>query len=226
MRSSFFSVPTEDDDLELRNEVFWGALVDRIRSDGFPQAPHRVLDIGCHRGGLLAKIAGHWAPKALFGVEPIESARIRAHLRLQTAAPTVVLVDPNEWHRIPDGAIDLVVSHEILFLVPDLGELVGQIARVLAPQGRAYIAAGCHAENPIWPQWRARLIAMGHRVFDHQPMDLMASAGRHGLIPSVRPLRDGGWATHDPVGEFKFPTVQALFEHQFRHKLLFRFARQ
>jgi SAM-dependent methyltransferase len=225
MRSSFFHDPTEDDELEPRNEVFWSALIDRIRTDGFARPPRRVLDIGCHRGGLLARIAEHWKPDELVGVEPIESARTRARLRLQTAAPTVLLLGVDEWRRVPHSSIDLVVSHEVLFLVPDIGELVVQVARVLAPQGRAYIAAGCHAENPVWPAWRERLEDMGHQTFTHSPMDLMASAGRSGLIPSVRPLREGGWATHDPVGDFAFPTVQALLDHQFKHKLLFRLVR-
>ncbi len=222
MRSSFFPDPTEEDELESRNEVFWGALIDRIRGDGFSRPPRRVLDVGSHRGGLLARVAEHWKPDELIGIEPIESARIRARLRLQTAAPAVVLLDDSEWHRIESGSVDLGLSHEVLFLVPDLDHLISDIARVLAPQARAYIAAGCHSENPTWPTWRERLEAMGHKTFDHRPMDIMAAAGRHGLIPSVRPLRDGGWATHNPVGDFAFPTVQALLDHQFRHKLVFR----
>jgi SAM-dependent methyltransferase len=225
MGSSFFPDPTEDDELELRNEIFWTALVDRIRSDGFARPPQRVLDIGCHRGGLLAKIAKLWKPDELTGIEPIESARTRARFRLNTAAPSVVVLGTGEWHRIRDGSVDLAVSHEVLFLVSDLQDLIAQIARVLAPQGRAYIAAGCHSENPVWPEWRARLESMGHQVFDHRPIDVMAIAARLDLLPSVRPLRDSGWATHDPNGDFPFPTVQALLDHQFRHKLLFRLIR-
>jgi len=226
MRSSFFPDSTKDDELEPRNAVFWGALVDRIRSDGFNRAPRRVLDIGSHRGGLLARIAEHWKPDELIGIEPMESARTRARLRLQTAAPSVVMLEPTEWHRVETGSVDLAVCHEVLFLVRDLDGLIADVARVLAPQAGAYIAAGCHSENPVWPAWRARLEAAGHATFEHRPMEVMAAAGRHGLIPSVRPLRDAGWATHDPVGDFQFPTVEALLDHQFRHKLLFRLVRR
>jgi SAM-dependent methyltransferase len=225
MRSSFFADPSEDDDLEPRNEIFWRALIDRIRSDGFPRPPRRVLDVGCHRGGLLATIASHWQPDELVGIEPIESARIRARLRLQAVASRVVLLDTNEWSRVADESIDVIVSHETLFLIPDLGELLTQVRRVLAPEGRAYVAAGCHPENPVWHDWAARLRAMGHRTYDHYPMDVMACAARCGLSPSVRPLRDAGWATHTPGGQFTFPTVSALLDHQFKHKLLFRLSR-
>lgn len=226
MRPSFFPDASEDDELEARNEVFWVALIDHIRADGFDPVPRSVLDVGCHRGGLLAKIAAHWAPDQLIGIEPIESARTRARFRLRTTATNVLLIEPSDWQRIPSGSVDLVVSHEVLWLLPNLEEFVEQVARVLAPHGRAYVVAGCHAENPVWPDWRARLEASGMRAFTHKPLDLMACAARHSLLPSVRPLRDGGWATHDSTGAFTFPTVAALLEHQFKHKLLFRLVRR
>jgi len=226
MTSGFFPDHVDEDDLETRNEVFWAAMIDQIRRDGFVQPPRRVLDVGCHRGGLLANIAKRWNPDELIGLEPIEEARDRARFRLAALTRKVVLLHPTEWQRISEGAVDLVVCHEVLFLLPDLDAFVEQLARVLSPNGRAYIAAGCHAENPIWASWRPQLEAMGHRTFDHEPMALMASAARRQLLPSVRPLRDNGWATHDPSrGTFVFPTVTALLDHQFRHKLLFRLVR-
>ncbi len=226
MASRFFANPADEEDLEARNEVFWNAMIDRIREDSWREVPHSVLDVGCHRGGLLARLAARWAPETLIGIEPLEAARTRARLRLGTAAAHVLLLDPSEWHRVPARSVDLIVSHEVLCLLPDLEEFVGHLVRVLAPHGRAYLAAGCHAENPVWADWRPRLEAMGHRTFTHTPMALMAAAGRHGLLPGVRPLRERGWAIHDPTcGDFTFPSVAALIDHQFRHKLLFRLVR-
>jgi hypothetical protein len=67
----------------------------------------------------------------------------------------------------------------------------------------------------------------GKQTFTHEPISLMAAAGRRGFLPSVRPLRDNGWATHNPAeGSFAFPSVSALLDHQFRHKLLFRLVRK
>ena len=226
MGTGFFRDPAEEDDLEPRSEVFWTALLDRVRADGFVRPPRRVLDVGCHRGGLLARIAHAWGPLELLGIEPNEAARARARLRLRTLAGTVTLLHPSEWHMVADAGIDLVVCHEVLYLISDLDIFARNIARVLAPSGRAYVAAGCHTENPVWPAWRSQLEQSGIRTFDHAPMDFMAAAAREGLLPSVRPLRDPGWATHDPnLGGFSFPSVAALLDHQFRHKLLFRLAR-
>src|SRR5882724_6390632 len=116
MSSGFFPDHVDEDDLEARNEVFWTAMIDQIRRDGFVQPPRRVLDVGCHRGGLLANIAKRWNPDELIGLEPIEEARDRARFRLAALTRKVVLLHPTEWQRISDGAVDLVVCHEVLFL--------------------------------------------------------------------------------------------------------------
>ncbi|SFU25885.1 class I SAM-dependent methyltransferase [Paraburkholderia aspalathi] len=224
--SSFFSDSGDDDLLESRNEIFWEALLDNIRRDGFPKVPNRVLDIGCHRGGLLARIAKIWGACELYGIEPIQAARARAQLRLSSTAPVVRLLSPDQWDLIPNYSIDLVVCHEVMFLLPDLGELAKNVARVLARNGRAYIAWGCHSENPVWPKWREALELQGVTTYTHEPIGLMGAAALHGLLPSVRPLRESGWATFDPTsGPFTFPTIGALLDHQFRHKLLFRLVR-
>lgn len=226
MGTGFFPDPADDDKLEARNATFWEALIDQIRRDGFLQTPRCVLDVGCHRGGLLARIAELWGPAQLLGIEPIEVARLRARLRLATLAPSVLLFGPEHWSKIPDGGVDLVVCHEVLFLLSNVSELVLELARVLAPHGRAYVVAGCHSENPVWPAWQAIFEVDGRPTFTHDPMELMRAAGRSGLLASVRPLRESGWATHNPNdGAFQFPTVAALLDHQFRHKLLFRLAR-
>ncbi len=160
MGAGFFPDSAEEDDLEHRNQVFWTAMIDHIRRDGFLQPPRRILDVGSHRGGLLAQIAQCWAPNELFGIEPNEVARARAHLRLRTLATSVVLLDPSEWRQIPDGAVDLVVCHEVLFLIPDLDALAGQLARVLCSKGRAYyrgyaMQRTCHGRNGAhsWSKW-------------------------------------------------------------------------
>lgn len=222
-QSSFFVDSGDDDLLESRNRVFWDALLDNVRLDGFVRIPRQVLDIGCHRGGLLARIAELWGAEELWGIEPIGAARARAQLRLTSLASRVHMLSPEQWAQVPDRSIDLVVSHEVLFLIPDLDALMGHIARVLAPGGRAYIVAGCHAENPVWAEWRPVLEQDHMVVYTHEPLALMKGAGARGLVPAVRPLRENGWATYDPRDTlFAFPSVGALLDHQFRHKLLFR----
>ena len=82
---------------------------------------------------------------------------------------------------------------------------------------------GSHAENPLWEEWQARLVAGGHEVFDHSPFDVLAAAGRSGLRTAMRPLRSDGWVFYDPtVAEYPYPSAEAMLDHHYRHKLLFR----
>lgn len=223
VESSFFADSGDDDLLEFRNHVFWEAMLDNIRRDGFVRPPQRVLDIGCHRGGLLARIAELWGAQDLWGIEPIGAARARAQLRLATLAGSVRMLSPEQWKLVPDRAMDLIVCHEVLFVVQDLDAMTANIARTLAPGGRAYVVSGCHAENPTWLTWRATFERDNKQVYTHEPLAFMKAAGVHGLVPAVRPLRESGWATYDPTdGVFGYPSVGALLDHQFRHKLLFR----
>lgn len=226
MRASFMSTERDDQDLEEANEVFWHTFISRIRSDGFARVPRVVVDVGSHRGGLLEHIAKLWAPCTLYGIEPIGALRNRALLRLRGQAREVHMLDPSDWRKIPDAFVDLIVSFESLHLIRDLDGLFDHFGRVLSNGGRAYVALGCHAENPVWPKWRAQLEANGHAVATHWPIEILRASAQRNLMPSVRPLMDAGWVTHDPRDEFSFETVDQMLAHHFTHKLVFRFEKR
>lgn len=222
VRGMFFAHPALDDDLPLDNEVFWSALIGHIERD-CEAGPRVILDIGCHTGGLLYALASRFGAPDLFGIEPLASARFEASARLEGVAANVRLLDSSEWDRIPAGAVELVTSHEVLYLEPDLRDFMSRMRRVLATNGVGYIVLGCHAENPLWDIWKASLMEAGHRVYDHRPLDIMQAASSSGFLPSVQPLRPSGWITYDPLrAEFRYPDVQTMFDHHYRHKLIFR----
>ena len=51
-----------------------------------------------------------------------------------------------------------------------------------------------------------------------------AAGAALGLVSSLRPLRQTGWVTHDPLrSDFTFPSASVMLDHHFKHKLLFRF---
>ena len=135
----------------------------------------------------------------------------------------MTLLDQSQWDQVPTGAIDLVTSHEVLYLEPDVPGFMREVRRVLAVDGRAYVVLGCHAENPLWHAWKSRLTAAGRTVYDHVPVDIMGAASAAGLSASVQPLRRVGWITYDPRrAEFPYPDVRTMFDHHYRHKLVFR----
>ncbi len=98
---------------------------------------------------------------------------------------------------------------------------------MLKPGGFAYIVSGCHTENPLWSEWKQDLEQQGHIVYDYAPLDLIEAGAEAGLSPSIRPLRESGWVHYNPTDQdqFRYPSASLLLEHQFKHKLLFRFQR-
>lgn len=226
-RTTFLASPDDDHALEESNNDFWDALIAHIRSDGFPHVPQVALDVGSHRGGLLERLARLWRISTLIGIEPVAPLRKRAELRLRGQASRVSMLSPAEWSAVPVRSVDLLLAFESLQFIGALEEFVNNMDRVLSNDGRAYVVLGCHAENPVWPRWKADLEALGHQVYTHEPLKLMSLAAERGLLPSVRPLRNEGWITHDPrSSEFGFPSAEAMLNHHFRHKLLFRFRRR
>jgi trans-aconitate methyltransferase len=219
---TFFGDPALDRDLPMVNESFWSALIGHIERD-CAFHPRVILDVGCHTGGFLETLNRRFAPAELFGIEPLAAARLAASRRLDGATAKVTLLDVSEWDRIPAAAVDLLTSHEVLYLEPDLHDFMKRVHRVLTFRGVAYVVLGCHSENPLWQTWKAALIEAGHPVHDYLPLEIMEAASSAGLLPSVQPLRHSGWVTYDPFrAKFRYPDVQTMFDHHYRYKLIFR----
>lgn len=223
-RAGFFSQAALDSGLPDANAVFWTALIAHIQADGM--VPASVLDVGCHSGGLMVRLAETFRPIRIVGLEPVAALRAQASDRIAAVACEAEVMDLSGWREILPGSIDLITGHETLYLEPDLEGFMARAARALAPGGRAYIVLGCHAENPVWQSWKPAIEAMGIAVYDRRPFDILAAAGRAGLTAVVQPLRRSGWVSYDPRhAEFRYADMQALFDHQYRHKLLFRLTR-
>ena len=209
---------------EQANEIFWQSLLGHIRRESGGVPIDAVLDVGCHYGGLLAKLAFALRPERLTGIEPVRRCRERALFRLRALAPTVALLPPKRWAEVPAGSVDLVTCHEVLHLLEDLPNLFGNIARVLRGTGSAFIVAGCHTENPVWEAWSAKLRDSGQTVFDRTPFDILRAGAGAGLHGALRPLRRDGWIIYGPDdAAFQYRSIGDLLDHQYRCKLLFRF---
>ena len=216
--------PEDDSSLEQANEIFWQCLLDHVGRDFHGSPVDGVLDVGCHHGGLLAHLATALRPKRLIGIEPASHSRERALFRVRTLAPTVDVLPPERWSEVSAASVDLVTCHEVLHLVEDLPELFGNIARVLSAGSSAFIVAGCHTENPVWEAWSATLRDSGQTVVDRTPFDILRTGIAAGLHGALQPLRRSGWIIYNPdCAEFKYPSARSLLDHQYRHKLLFRF---
>jgi SAM-dependent methyltransferase len=218
-------LPEDDVSLEEANQIFWSSLLEHVRAE--VRGPvESILDVGCHHGGLLSRLAAMLHPQTLFGVEPGTRSRERALFRLRHLAPSVAVLPPERWGEIPTAGIDLMTCHEVIHLVEDLPELFYHISRTLRLSGAAFVVAGCHTENPVWPRWREQLRAAGQPVVDRSPFDILRAGIDAGLRGALRPLRRDGWVIYDPDhATFTYSSAEELLDHQYRHKLLFRFVK-
>jgi SAM-dependent methyltransferase len=225
-RSSFFLNRADEESLAEANQLFWDALLRHITADLQGRQICSVLDVGCHQGGLLLLLSRQIKCSQLWGIEPIAPARAIASHRLLDAGLEPVLLDVDQWCAIPSAGVDLIVCHEVLYLVSDLKRLMDDFRRVLRPGAAAYVVLGCHGENPVWEDWSRSLAEEGHATYTYKPLEIMAAASDAKLSPSVRPLRRDGWINYDPtVAQFKFSNLATMLDHHYRHKLLFRLQR-
>ncbi len=108
-----------------------------------------------------------------------------SHLMLQRAATRTRLLVRADAALLPfaDASFDAVYSVWLLHLVPDVGAVLREVARVLRPGGRYLVMpSGDIAHDPI-----ADLVAaMGRRLNPDRPPDadegLPHAAGRNGLV--------------------------------------------
>jgi SAM-dependent methyltransferase len=111
----------------------WGAyeeaFLEPVRSDG---RPDRVLDAGCGRGEVLASFKREGVPVDYLGVDlgvgdPSWEFRVTALADL---------------HRLPfsDGAFDKVICTDVLEHVDHPEVVFGELARVLRPGGKLFLA--------------------------------------------------------------------------------------
>ena len=223
---SALSALEDDTSLEHANQIFWSSLLEHVKAE-IRGPVESILDVGCHHGGLLVRLAALLHPRHITGVEPSTHSRERTLFRLRSLAPSVAVLPPERWSEIPTASVNLLTCHEVLHLVEDLPGLFHQISRTLRAGGAAFVVAGCHTENPLWPRWSEQLRADGQIVVDRAPFDILRAGISAGLSGALRPLRRDGWIIYDPDhAAFTYSTAEELLDHQYRHKLLFRFVKQ
>lgn len=135
----------------------------------------RLLDIGCGTGAFLQvmKQAG-WVTT---GLEPDSGAR-------QVAAEKyhISVLPPAELYRLPRGSFEAVTLWHVLEHVHDLHGYLDQIASLLAPGGRAFVAVPNYTSPDarkyaaFWAAWD-----VPRHLYHFSPAALTALAGRHGL---------------------------------------------
>lgn len=140
------------------------------------RARGRVLDDGCGLGLYLERLAA--GARAAVGVEfDAERARLAGGRGLRVAQAA------GEHLPFPDDAFDLILSHEVLEHVADDRQALQEIARLLAPGGRAVV----FVPNRGYPFETHGVYWRGRYRFGNIPLvNYLPGRWRDRLAPHVR----------------------------------------
>jgi ubiquinone/menaquinone biosynthesis C-methylase UbiE len=176
----------------------------RNRRGLLARASGRVLEIGAGTGLNLAHYLDEIDELVL--VEPEPAMRERLTQRIRRAGRQAAVVDaPAEALPFADGSFDTVVCTLVLCTVSAPDRALGEIGRVLRPNGRLLFIEHVRADSPTLAYVQDRLLepwrrfACGCRC-NRATVELMRAcgfqvdAGRsswHAMPPIVRPLVNG-----------------------------------
>jgi ubiquinone/menaquinone biosynthesis C-methylase UbiE len=122
-----------------------------------PRAAGRVLEIGFGAGHNLpfydaAKVSHLWA------LEPSPEMRARAAERVsQTSIPLEFLDLPSEQIPLDNNAADTILITYTLCTIPDVAKALGEMHRVLKPQGKMIFCEHGEAPDADVRKWQTRL---------------------------------------------------------------------
>lgn len=107
----------------------------------------RVLDVGCGRGDTVAWLCAQGWDAHGIDVSADYLARGRDYLRdaLGTDPARLQLINPDFTYPFPDGALDIVLSDQVVEHVGNLDAFAAEVARVSAPG-----AVGMHIFPAKW----------------------------------------------------------------------------
>ena len=175
----------EEDGMNDGHALLWRRMIDLLAERSLQGK--RVLDFGCNQGGLLRMLhQSHGYAHALgvdIAAESIEKAR--------SFSPMIPA--RFEVRQTLDGLknqFDVALSHEVLYLIPDLNDHAGQIFKSMKPGGVYYAACGCHLDNPEWQNWKPEIQAMSNLpVQDYSLDDYARAFNQAGFLVAARPFQ-------------------------------------
>jgi ubiquinone/menaquinone biosynthesis C-methylase UbiE len=124
-------------------------IVDFLGGDGLSLDGRRVLDLGCGDGILTTGLAARTKAQSVVGLDlhPVDTEFLRAQaaehgVSLDRSRPTFGVSQLADL-GLPDSSVDIVITWSVFEHVSNIPDLLGEIRRVLVPEGLVFIQ--------IWP---------------------------------------------------------------------------
>jgi SAM-dependent methyltransferase len=145
-------------DLAMRNPM---ARAERARF--VPLASGDVLEIGVG-SGLNIPIYGPGV-RRLFALDPSpELLRMARRQAAGARVPVTFMQQSAEAIELPDAAVDTVVTTWTLCTIPDPGQALREMRRVLRADGRLIFVEHGRAPDPTVVRWQDRLTPLWRRI--------------------------------------------------------------
>lgn len=141
------------------------------------QPADRVLDVGCGSGWLARRIAARLPRGVVVGIDVSDEMVGRAARSRGTLSNVTFLRGAAD--RIPweDDFFTQIISVESAYYWPDPDKGLGEVFRVAAPGGRAWILINYYRDNSYCHQWGAMLRVPTHLYSAEQWRGLFRAAG-------------------------------------------------
>lgn len=190
----------------------WRAMLATIDSE---LAGRCVLDAGCNRGGFLRLLGREAGIAAGYGFDPAAGAIADARELSGELPLTFEVADtvPAGWE-----GFDVAFSHEVLYLLHDLGAHAGAIHRALAPGGVYFAVEGVHAGSPRMSEWHEQSAEQLGLPPLYTLDDIAGAFTAVGFTAAAARLKMG----FVPMSGHT-PTLDAGLEYFYEHKVMLRF---
>jgi trans-aconitate 2-methyltransferase len=184
------------------------AYAERLRSFDPPAGTTRMLDFGCGPGSFTARFPDRlgWGGDRLDPalVEPTAAYRQQAVERLGAMTDRPI----RAWDALPAGserAFDLILSHHVLYYVPELRATLDGLVRALDHRG-LFLTAIAGRDNALVDLWFGGFPLIGRPVPYHTAVDveealtgLGVAFDRRGRLRVELPGHGGGPAEDPPL---------------------------
>jgi SAM-dependent methyltransferase len=159
-----------------------------------------ALDAGCGTGAFLLPLARRLAPRlaprgaTVIGLDLAEGTLGQARARVEAEGlPVDCLIGDVEALPFADDSFDLVLANYMLYHVPDLGQAIAELRRVLRPTGTLLAATNGRGHmRELWQMEEQALLRLGiapQTVTAHLERARAARAHSFGLETGAEWLR-------------------------------------
>ncbi|MBB5575412.1 class I SAM-dependent methyltransferase [Rhizobium paranaense] len=214
--STWYIDPDAEDKMADWHAPIWRHLIDLIVEKDL--SAKSVLDFGCNQGGLLRHLYAMRPFQKALGIDIAEASiarveSLKGNLPVQHQVGSSLL----GW----DGEFDLAISHEVIYLIPDIAAHATDIFRSLKTGGVYYAVTGCHTNNPLWPKWRTLVAERTNTVVqDRSITDYAKVFQTTGFTVSARKLEFDGFL---PYSESTWtPDFADALDYYTQTKIVFR----